>query len=362
MKLKSLTTTAVALPNPLPYATTPDWRIEAINAVVVELATDDGVVGISYAFALNKRHLKPLHAFIESMWELLDGQDPVPIDRLWQRMNRDARSVSMRGLGQIAITALDVALWDLQGKLFGQPVYKLLGGNRDRIATYASYDLWPSAKPDDLAKRGAAFVKEGFRAMKPRASMTGDAAYEAQRLKALREAVGPKVELMLDVATQWNASQAIRIGRVLEPYRLFWLEDPVGPEDYDGLTQVAAALDTPIAAGELHYTKHAFRQLIDQRCVDIVMIDLQRVGGFTEWRKVAAYAEAHSLPVVSHLAPELSVHPMCGIANGLTVEYLPWGFPLFKEVPPVVDGKLVPFQKPGLGLELDLKNIKKYKL
>jgi len=143
--------------------------------------------------------------------------------------------------------------------------------------------------------------------------------------------------------------QAISIGKQVDPYRLFWLEDVTAPDDYDGLARVANALDTPIACGEYLYGIAPFRQMLESRSVDIVMIDVLRAGGITQWLKIAGMAEAFNIPVVSHLAPEIHVHLVSAIPNGLTVEYMPWSFGLFREVPQPKDGQLTVPLETGTG-------------
>jgi L-alanine-DL-glutamate epimerase-like enolase superfamily enzyme len=178
----------------------------------------------------------------------------------------------------------------------------------------------------------------------------------------MRESVGEDIDLMCDINQLWNVNQAIEIGRRVEPYHLFWLEDVVAHDDYPGLARVADALTTPIAAGEYQYGITPFRHMLEARSIDIVMIDLLRVGGITQWRKVAGMAEAFNLPVVSHLVPEIHVHLVAAIPNGLTVEYMPWTLRLFEETPALEDGELVVPQKPGLGLEFNRDTFKQYQV
>ena len=175
-----------------------------------------------------------------------------------------------------------------------------------------------------------------------------------ERVRVVREAIGPAVNLMCDINQLWSVSHAIEVGRRLEPYHLYWLEDPVA--------RVADALTTPIAAGEYHYGIAPFRQLLEARAIDIVMIDLLRVGGITQWMKVAGMAEAFNLPVVSHLVPEIHVHLVAAIPNGLTVEYMPWTLRLFEETPALEGGQLVVPTGPGLGLAFDQAAIKRYQV
>jgi len=178
----------------------------------------------------------------------------------------------------------------------------------------------------------------------------------------MREAIGPDVDLMCDINQLWSVNQAIEIGRRIEPYHLYWLEDPTAHDDYPGLARIADALTTPIAAGEYHYGIVPFRHLLERRSIDIVMIDLLRVGGITQWMKVAGMAEAFNLPVVSHLVPEMHVHLVAAIPNGLTVEYMPWTLRLFEETPAIEHGQLVVPKKPGLGLAFDQATVKRYQV
>jgi len=183
-----------------------------------------------------------------------------------------------------------------------------------------------------------------------------------ERVRVVREALGPDVDLMCDINQLWTVNHAIEVGRRIEPYHLCWLEDPVAHDDYAGLARVADALGTPIAAGEYHYGIVPFRHLLEARSIDIVMIDVLRVGGITQWMKVAGMAEAFNMPVVSHLVPEIHVHLIGAVPNGLTVEYMPWSLRLFEETPALVAGQLAVPTKPGLGLAFDQAALKRYQV
>ncbi len=159
---------------------------------------------------------------------------------------------------------------------------------------------------------------------------------------------------MVDINQGWSVDRAIAVGRGMAEYGLFWLEDPTHFQDYAGLARIADALDTPIAAGEYHYGVEPFRHMLEARSVDVVMVDLLRAGGITQWMKVAHMAEAHNLPVVTHLAPEVLGHALAAAPNGLYVEHMPWAFPLFEEPPRVNgEGMLALSDAPGLGLSFD---------
>jgi L-talarate/galactarate dehydratase len=232
----------------------------------------------------------------------------------------------------------------------------------DRVATYASGALMRQHPIDYLAKAGQRLRDMGFHQMKMQCGSEPTTSASIERVRIIREAVGPDVDLMCDINQLWSVDHVIEVGRRIEPYHLFWIEDPVSYDDYAGLARVADALTTAIAAGEYHYGIVPFRHMLEARSIDIVMIDLLRVGGITQWMKVAGMAEAFNLPVVSHLFPEIHVHLMAAIPNGLTVEYMPWSLHLFEETPSIENGRLVVPSKPGLGLAFDQAVIKRHQV
>ena len=166
---------------------------------------------------------------------------------------------------------------------------------------------------------------------------------------------------MCDINQRWRPEQAIDIGSRAEDIGLFWLEDVTVADDYAGLARVTAALNTPIAGGEYLWGISPFRQMIEARSVDIVMVDIVRAGGFSQWMKIAGMAEAFNLPIVSHVMPEILVHAVAACPNGLTVEYMPWMLCLYEETPAIVDGEMILPEKPGLGLNFDEKAITAFK-
>ena len=349
MKVESFTTKAVRIAREHSPATRGG---DVIDFVTLVLRSDEGLTGIGYAGFQSPLLTPALKATVDGLAEATVGSDPMDTEAVGARLRRIGGG-SPAGLLTRALSAIDVALWDLKGKALGQPVYKLLGGYRDRVPTYQSGFLWRPSTLEELDRDARRLVAEGFRSMKFRLGAEPTVAGELARVDAMRNAVGPDVDLMIDINQGWDVNRAIRVGRELAHYDIYWLEDPTTFDDFDGLARIARALDTPIAAGEYVYGIAPFRQLIEQRSVDIVMVDLLRVGGITEWMKVAHLAEAHNLPVVSHLAPEVLVHALAAVPNGLTLEYMPWAFPLFRKVPEAVGGEVALPGEPGLGLEFE---------
>ena len=329
--------------------------------VTLELGTDAGVEGIGLTFFGGPLTVA-LRDAVEALGSLVLGENPLQVEAIAAKLRQAASGAGPGGIFTLALSAIDIALWDIKGKALGQSVHTLLGGYRDRAPTYASGALMRPYPVAYLAEAGPRLVDMGFKQMKMQLGAEPTVAREEERVRVLREGIGADIDLMCDINQLWTVNQAIEIGRRVEPYHLFWLEDVVAHDDYQGLARVADALTTPVAAGEYHYGLRPFRHMLEARSIDIVMIDLLRVGGITQWMKVAGMAEAFNLPVVSHLVPEIHVHLVAAIPHGLTIEYMPWTLRLFEETPALVDGQLVVPNKPGLGLAFNQDIIKQYQV
>ncbi len=361
MKITHVTTHLLRTPADNPLVVGLPAPTDTREFVTLELGTDQGLVGVGLTF-FGGAITPALKAAVDSLAGLLVGDDPTQVEAICAKLRRAAGSSGPGGIFALAMSPIDTACWDLTGKALGRSVCSLLGGLRDRAPTYASGALMRPHPIDYLAKAGPRLRDMGFRQMKMQCGSEPTPAVSVERVRVMREAIGPDVDLMCDINQLWSVHHAIEVGRRIEPYHLYWLEDPVAHDDYAGLARVADALATPIAAGEYQYGIVPFRHLLEARSVDIAMIDLLRVGGITQWMKVAGMAEAFNIPVVSHLIPEIHVQLVAAIPNGLTVEYMPWTLQLFEETPQIVDGQLVVPDKPGLGLAFDQAAIKRYKV
>ncbi len=362
MRVTRIDTFAVAVPHERPIRLSSRRRVEALPHVLVRVHTDVGTEGIGFAFRLTMQDVGPLLRTTETAAHAIMGIDPTrpetARESLQQRMTLDGSDK----LASMAASALDIALWDITGKAAGLPIYKLLGGARDRVPAYSSGDLWREAGPDELRSAVARHVDAGFQAVKMRIGGAQTIEDEQARVAAVRESAGNGVIVLADVNQGWERQQAVEMGRMLADHGLGWIEDPVHHTDVDGLAQVAASLDTPVCAGEHCFSKEAALRLLGSRAVDILSVDVLRVGGITEWRKIAATAEAHGLPVTSHLSPEVSVHLAAGAPNATFVEWLPASAPLFRERLRLENGALVAPDAPGLGLEFDEVAIERFRI
>jgi len=361
MKVTHVTTRVLRTPADNPLVVGLPAPTDTREFVTLELGTDQGLVGIGLTF-FGGALTPALRAAVEGLAGLIVGDDPTQVEAVTAKCRRAAGSSGPGGIFTLALSAVDIACWDLKGKALGRSVCALLGGLRDRVPTYASGALMRPHPIDYLAKAGPRLRDMGFRQMKMQCGSEPTLGASIERVRVMREAIGPDVDLMCDINQLWTVNQAIEIGRRVEPYQLFWLEDPITHDDYPGLARIADALGTPIAAGEYHYGIVPFRHMLEHRSIDIVMIDLLRAGGITQWMKIAGMAEAFNLPVVSHLIPEFHVHLIAAIPNGLTVEYMPWTLQLFEETPALQNGQLVVPSKPGLGLAFDQAALKRYQV
>ena len=358
MKITGFETTILKVPEDEPLANMPEAEGRFRPVVILRLRTDNGLEGIGLTF-YGGAMTGSLCKAVNELAALSVGAAPMRVEAVIESLRATGDSAGPGGIFSLALSAIDTALWDIKGKALEQPLWKLLGGHRDRVPTYASGALRRGLTDDQAAQAARTLVEKGFTQMKTQMALPGNPtpADEIRRVRTVREAVGPDITLMCDINQRWRPEQAIDIGSRVEDVGLFWLEDVTTADDYQGLARVTAALNTPIAGGEYLYGIRPFRQMIEARSVDIVMVDIVRAGGVTPWMKIAAMAEAFNLPIVSHVMPEILVHLVAACPNGLTVEYMPWMLALYEETPAIENGELVLPDKPGLGLKFDEKAI-----
>ena len=363
MKITGYEAIALNVPEDDPLANMPEEVGRTRPVVVLRLRTDNDIEGIAVTFYGGKM-TGSLRVAVEELAAITVGEDPLRTEAIITTLqNGTGDSCGPGGIFTLALSAIDIALWDIKGKALEQPLWKLLGGHRDRVATYASGSLRRGLTDDQAQQAARILVQKGFREMKTQMALPGNPtpADEIRRVRVVRDAIGPDIKLMCDINQRWRPEQAIDIGHRVEDVGLFWLEDVTAHDDYQGLARVTAALKTPIAGGEYVWGITPFRQMLEARSVDIVMVDILRAGGVSQWMKIAGMAEAFNLPIVSHVMPEILVHLVAACPNGLTVEYMPWMLALYEETPAIENGELILPTKPGLGVTFDEKAIAAFK-
>jgi L-alanine-DL-glutamate epimerase-like enolase superfamily enzyme len=317
----------------------------------VEIYSDEGIVGMAPCSASSVRRT----TILGPIRSKLLGEDPLRIGYLWHKMYMGGtRKPVAKGSYIACMGAVDNALWDLKGKALDQPVWKLIGGVQSRVRAYAAGGYYAEGKGlRELCAELESYVDAGFRAVKMKVGWSGVTLKEdAERVRAVREAIGPDIELMVDANNAWDAKTALRFGRMVEPYDPYWFEEPVHADDFRGGALLVSALDMPIASGENEFTRWGARDLIEAGAADIIQLDPTTCGGISEWLKVAAIAGAYHLKMAPHGNPNIGSCCVAAVENGLITENYPTAFKnvLVDPVDFRPDGYIYLPDKPGLGI------------
>ncbi|HEX7076392.1 MAG TPA: mandelate racemase/muconate lactonizing enzyme family protein [Hyphomicrobiaceae bacterium] len=316
--------------------------------LVLEISTRGGITGMAY--------LQPLAGGLETIDACLKeliapkvlGRDATEVEGIWQTLWTSTYWVGRAGISVFALSAVDIALWDIVGKRAGLPLYRLWGKCRDDVPAYGS-GCWRGLGRDGMIARAKHFTGMGMQAIKMQVAHIRPWREDVANVRAMREALGPDIEIMIDVNMGWSADTAIQAGRYFDDLDVYWLEEPVVCEDFEGYQRVAAALKTRVVGGESHFTRYDLRPFFTRPSTPILQPDPMR-GGLTELRKIAAVAETWGIAIAPHLFHELNVHLLASIPNASWLEYMDWNDDLWIEPAIPVDGKLRPPERPGHGL------------
>ena len=347
MVIERLDTQIVEVPLPRPIGTA-IHQMRSVGCVLTTITTADGITGEGFAFALNGDRIRAFDEAIKGLSPYVVGKDPSNVDQIFEDIWAALNPSGHAGIGISALSAIDVALWDIVGKSSNTSLAKLWGSERTHVDTYASSGLWLSDSIEDLIAEAGCFIEQGFTAMKIRLG-SPDASTDVERVRALRDAVGTDIAIYSDVNQGLDVEAAIELGNLLEPFELAWIEEPVIYYDFAGHAQVRAAVNTPIASGETEYTRLGMQRYLEAEAVDVLMPDLQRMGGYTEFRRACAIAATHNIPTSSHFFTEYSLALAGAVPNCALVEHVDWFQPLFNETIEVEDGQLVVPDRPGSG-------------
>ncbi len=329
---------------------------------LVKIETDEGITGIGLGGGgiIGK-------ATIEHLTKELIGEDPIDVERLWHKM-WIPKLIGRRGLTTRAISAIDIGLWDIRGKVAGLPLYKLLGGFRNRVPTYVAGGYYEEGKGlRELQQEMRDNVEMGARAVKMKVGAM-PIREDVARVAAVREAIGPDVKLLVDANCAYKAYEAVQFAKRIEEYDPFWFEEPIAPDDYEGHKKIAAATSIPIATGENEYTRYGFRDLIATGAVPILNADAKVLGGVTEFMKVVAMAQAHDLDIAPHGSQDIHVHLVAAIANGLILEFYRdsvdpmWGKVYEHTLRLNDDGTVSPPDVPGIGADPNYAALAQYRV
>jgi mandelate racemase len=330
-----------------------DWPL-----ILIDLFTEEGVVGHSYLEPYLKQSFRYIIPAIEDLAAAAKGQPVAPFDA-YRRGTGSLHLVGREGVTLIAVSGLDMAAWDAQARAAGMPLAVYLGGTVGPVPAYNSNGLWPTA-PDGLAREAAALMAEGgFTALKLRLGRE-KLSEDLAAIAAIREAAGPSVKLMVDFNQGMSLGDALVRCHALDDQGLYWLEEPIAYDNIPGYVQLTRELKTPLQLGENFYGPRALYHAVQAGAADYVMPDMMRIGGVSGWLRAAAIAGAAGIPMSTHLYPEIAAHLMRVTETAHWLEWQDWAYPVLAEPFQLKDGCLVVSDRPGLGIEWDEKNVGRF--
>jgi mandelate racemase len=325
--------------------------------LLVDLETNEGVTGHAYQFCYRAAAARAIAGFLDDILEAVKGQAVAPAD-LWTALSKRHTLIGVEGIVRMAMSLVDVAGWDAVAQAEGQPLARLLHADPRPIPAYNSNGLGLMA-PAALADEAERLLEGGFRAVKVRlgyATLEEDLA----AVHAVRGRIPDDVAIMADYNQALSVDEALRRGRALDGERLAWIEEPVRHDDFDGCASLANAWSTPVQLGENFSQVFDMQKALEARACDLVMPDLERIGGITGWLRASALAAEAGLPMSSHLYPEVSAHLLAATPTAHWLEYVDWMNPLLTEPLQIVNGMAIPSERPGVGLEWNAAVVRTY--
>jgi len=338
--------------------------VEKFEVVLVRIGTDEGVAGSGYTLTVGYGGSVICKAIDTHFKKAVIGQDPFDVKKIWHDMYwGETHWVGRAGVTTMAMAAVDIAIWDIMAKACEKPLWKLLGGFCAQVPAYNTDGGWLSWSEEELIRDMSRMIEEGFKGVKMKVGQK-DSRQDLKRVEAVRKSLGDEVTLMVDVNQKWDLHTAMAVGRKLEAFDIFWLEEPLHPDDISGHAKLARELNTPIALGEHVYTKYAFRDYIQAGGAEIIQVDVARIGGVTEFMTVAALADSFNLKISPHAGDLMQVHQhlVCAAPNALFLEYIPWALDLFVNPVTVRDGFLQAPEVPGAATDIKPEMIAKFRV
>lgn len=322
------------------------------ETIIVDIETDEGLTGTGYAYTIGTGGRAILELLRTDLLPRVRGRDVRAVEMVWRDLFWATHATTVGPVTSLALAAIDTALWDLRCKQAGLPLWLAAGGAQETVPIYDTEGGWLHLSTEDLVAGAAASIDRGWPGAKIKIGKPSPAE-DVERLGAVREAVGWHFDLMVDANQAFTASEAARRVRLLEPFDLFWLEEPLPADDISGHAALARQTTTPVAVGESLYSVSHFREYLSAGAAGIVQVDAARIGGITPWLKTAHLAEAFNVRVAPHFLMELHVSLAAAVPNALYVEHIPQLRAVTKSAIAVVDGRAHPPADAGLGIDWD---------
>lgn len=322
------------------------------ETVLVTVETADGLRGTGYSYTIGTGGSSVLALLRDHLAATLIGQDARNVEAVWARMLAATRATAFGVLTSLALAAVDTALWDLRCLRAGEPLRRLAGGAHERLPVYDTEGGWLHLSTEELVANVSAAKAAGLRGAKLKVGRP-TAVEDAERLAAVRDAVGPAFELMVDANQSLSRAEAVRRARTFEPLDIAWFEEPLPADDVTGHALLARATSVPVAVGESVYSAGHFAEYLTAGAAGIVQVDVARIGGITPWLKVAHAAEAFDVRVAPHFLMELHASLACAVPAGMYVEHIPQLGAITRGALTIENGEVIPPDTPGLGIEWD---------
>ena len=354
LKITSLKHRVVAVPVKYPVVSCVR-ESHKVMFVILDIYTDEGITGISYVQAFHHHGAKAIISCIDYLEPFLLGEDPRHIDALWKKMWDATKLLGHQGLSTFAVSAIDIALWDITSRAANVPLYEFLGGKPQAIETYQSDGLWLES-PEVVCHQAEEFIRQGFKTVKIRLGRK-NVSDDISVLREIRAIAGEEIELLCDVNQGWDSETTRKMDKYFQMYGVQWVEEPIDAENVRGYNELSKYMETPITFGENLYHINSFLDFLVMENVKTLTPDLQRIGGITGWRKLHVVVDIHNKFSSLHLFPEVSLHLFPLIDMKRKLEWVSWATSLFKEPLVCENGYVQLPQGKGLCMEWDEKAI-----
>jgi L-alanine-DL-glutamate epimerase-like enolase superfamily enzyme len=348
MTIKAIRTSMLRVPWPQTQWLKGHAFGDARNILVLDVETSGGIVGMGYLLLFRPTMRTITACLEETVIPRVIGKDASAVEAIWQDLWRSSVTYGRGGIATMAMSLLDIALWDALGKRAKLPLHRLWGHYRAQLPAYGS-GCFRGSGGDGMIAKALHYKERGYKAIKMQVAHSDDLHTDLRNVRRMREAVGPDIAIMIDVNMGWTADVAIQMGRKFQDYDVYWLEEPVDPDDFSGYLRIAQALDLRIVGGETHFTRFDLKPFFENPRLPILQPDPMR-GGLTDLRKIAAIADTWGMTLAPHLFPELNVQLLASIPNGLWIEDMGLADDLWVDPVPVVNGMITAPERPGHGL------------